>query len=103
MAEKDLKEEAKDVAENIKEGAKKATKEIREGAKKVYSENDDLFDKCVDFIKTNAGLLIGAIVGLILVLTKVSSFLLNVMFIVVSAIVGYYVQKKLVEKENKNK
>lgn len=92
MAEKEIKEEAKDVAENIKEGAKK-----------VYSENDDLFDKCIDFIKTNAGLLIGAIIGLILVLTKVSNFLLNIMFIVVSAIVGYYIQKKILEKENKNK
>lgn len=99
MAEKEEKK-VKDIAENIKEETKKAAEEIKEDAKKVYSSEDDIAEKIVDFIKNNAGLLIGLLVGIILVATNIAKFLLNVLIILASAVIGYYIQKKINEKNN---
>lgn len=99
MAEKEEKK-VKDIAENIKEETKKAAEGIKEDAKKVYSSEDDIAEKVLDFIKNNAGLLIGLLVGIILVATNIAKFLLNVLIILASAVIGYYIQKKINEKNN---
>lgn len=97
MAEKEVKEKVDDV----KKEAKKVAGDIKEEAKKVYSKEDGTFEEIIDFVKNNAGLLIGLLVGLILVLTKISQLLLNLIVIIVAGIVGYYIQKKVIEKNDK--
>lgn len=99
MAEKE-ENKVKDIAENIKEETKKAAEAIKEDAKKVYSSEDDMAEKIIDFIKNNAGLLIGLLVGIILVATNIAKFLLNVLIILASTVIGYYIQKKINEKNN---
>lgn len=97
--EKKAEKEVKNAYENIKEETGKVVEDIKEGAKKVYSSNDDLGEKIVDFMKNNVGLLLGLLVGIILVATGAAKLLMNIVVIIVSAIVGYYVQSKMGKKE----
>lgn len=108
MDKKDVKEKAEDVkkdikeeVEDIKEGATKVAEKVEEKAKKVYSENQETGEKILDFMKTNAGMLIGIVVGLILVATKLSRVLVDILVIVAAGLLGVYVQGKIEGKEKK--
>lgn len=98
---KETKKDIKETAKDIKEEATKVAEKVEEKAKKVYSENEETGEKILEFVKNNAGMLLGILIGLILVATKLSRVLLDLLVIIAAGLLGVYIQGKIDGKNKK--